>query len=69
MDLLGLFASQAAIALHLLRTARRARSLLVDATGDVAVVARLAAAVDALEGERRTAGIRLLVELEHLLGP
>ena len=69
MDLLGLFASQAAIALHLLRTARRARSLLVDATGDVAVVARLAAAVDALEGERRTAGIRLLGELEHLLGP
>jgi GAF domain-containing protein len=69
MDLLGLFASQAAIALHLLRTARRARSLLVDATGDVAVVARLAAAVDALEGERRTAGIRLLVELEHLLAP
>jgi GAF domain-containing protein len=69
MDLLGLFASQAAIALHLLRTARRARSLLVDATGDVAVVARLAAAVDALEGERRAAGIRLLGELEHLLGP
>jgi GAF domain-containing protein len=69
MDLLGLFASQAAIALHLLRAARRARSLLVDATGDVAVVARLAAAVDALEGERRAAGIRLLGELEHLLGP
>jgi len=69
MDLLGLFASQAAIALHLLRAGRRARSLLVDATGDVAVVARLAAAVDALEGERRTAGIRLLGELEHLLGP
>jgi GAF domain-containing protein len=69
MDLLGLFASQAAIALHLLRTARRARSLLVDATGDVAVVARLAAAVDTLEGERRQAGIRLLGELEHLLGP
>jgi len=69
MDLLGLFASQAAVALHLLRTARRARSLLADGTGDVAVVARLAAAVDALEGERREAGIRLLGELEGLLGP
>jgi GAF domain-containing protein len=69
MDLLGLFASQAAVALYLLRTARRARSLLVDGTGDVAVVARLAAAVDALEDERREAGIRLLGELERLLGP
>jgi hypothetical protein len=69
MDLLGLFASQAAIALHLLRTARRARSLLQEAGGDVAVVARLAAVVDALEGERREAGIRLLGELERVLGP
>src|SRR5262249_22547132 len=69
MNLLGLFASQAAVALHLLRTARRARSLLVDAGGDVAVVARLAAVVDALEGGRREAGIRLLGELEGLLGP
>jgi GAF domain-containing protein len=69
MDLLGLFASQAAVALHLLRNARRARSLLVDAGEDVAVVARLAAAVDALEGERREAGMRLLGELEGLLGP
>ena len=69
MDLLGLFASQAAVALHLLRTARRARSLLEEETGDLAVVARLAASVDALEGERREAGVRLLGELERLLGP
>ena len=69
MDLLGLFAAQAAVALHLLRNARRARSLLQGGTGDVAVVARLAAALDALEGERREAGIRLLRELESLLGP
>ena len=69
MDLLGLFAAQAAAALHLLRSARRARSLLEDEGGDVAVVARLAAAVDSLEGERREAGIALLRELERLLGP
>jgi GAF domain-containing protein len=69
MELLGLFASQAAIALHLLRTARRARSLLEEATGDLAVVARLASAVDALDGERREAGMRMLGELERLLGP
>src|SRR5262249_1404725 len=66
---LGLFASRAAVARPLLRPARRARSLLVDAGGDVAVVARLAAVVDALEGGRREAGIRLLGELEGLLGP
>jgi GAF domain-containing protein len=69
MDLLGLFASQAAIALHLLRAARRARAVLEEGGGDAAVVARLAAAVEALEDERRAAGIRLLGELANLLGP
>ncbi len=69
MELLGLFASQAAIALHLLRAARRAGAVLAGSPGDVAVVARLAAAIDALEGERREAGIRLLGELERVLGP
>jgi GAF domain-containing protein len=69
MDLLGLFASQATIGLHLLRSARRAGSVLAGDSEDVAVVARLAAAVDGLEGKRRESGIRLLVELERLLGP
>lgn len=67
MDLLGLFAHQAAIALTLFRSARVARSALTGA-GDVAVVARVAAAVDALEGSRRTAGLELLGSLERLLG-
>jgi GAF domain-containing protein len=69
MELLGLFASQAAIALDLLASARRARAVLAGGGTEVAVVARLAAAVDALEGERREAGLRLLGELERLLAP
>ncbi|HEY6029628.1 MAG TPA: GAF domain-containing protein [Gaiellaceae bacterium] len=69
MELLGLFASQAAIALDLLASARRARAVLAGSGTEVAVVARLAAAVDALEGERREAGLRLLAELERVLAP
>ena len=67
MELLGLFAGQAAIALGLLRSAQRARAAL-EGDGDVAVVAALAAAVDSLEGPRRDAGISLLRELERVLG-
>ncbi|HST16393.1 MAG TPA: GAF domain-containing protein [Gaiellaceae bacterium] len=66
MELLGLFAGQAAIALSLLRSAQRARAALAG-DGDMAVVAEVAAAVDALEGTRRTAGIALLSELERVL--
>jgi GAF domain-containing protein len=67
MDLLGLFAAQAAIGLGLLRAARRARGLVGEGGGDLAVVARLAATVDALEGVHRQAGLRLLQELERVL--
>jgi GAF domain-containing protein len=66
MELLGLFAGQAAIALGLLRSAQRARAAL-EGDGDVAVVAEVAAALDALEGTRRAAGIALLRELERVL--
>jgi GAF domain-containing protein len=69
MDLLGLFASQAAIGLHLLRAARRARAVLAGGGDDVAIVARIAGTLDSLEPERREAGLRLLRELERLLGP
>jgi GAF domain-containing protein len=67
MELLGLFANQAAIALDLLQRARRAQGALAG-DGDVAVVARVAAALDA----RREEGLddsayRLLAELERLL--
>jgi GAF domain-containing protein len=67
MDLLGLFANQAAIAVDLLQRARKADRILQD-EGDLAVVARLAAAVDGLEDERRAAGLRLLQNLAATLG-
>ena len=67
MELLGLFANQAAIAVDLLQRARRAERILQD-DGDLAVVAQLAASVDALEDDRREAGLRLLRALAATLG-
>ena len=67
MELLGLFANQAAIALDLLQRARRAKAALDESDGDVGVVARIAAAVDALEEERRAAGLQLLRALDEVL--
>jgi GAF domain-containing protein len=67
MDLLGQFAGQAAIALDLLQRARRARTVLADGPEDLGAVARVAAALDALEGHRREAGLRLLEALEEVL--
>ncbi len=67
MELLGLFANQAAIALDLLQRARRAQSALAG-DGELAVVARIAEALE----RRREEGVedsafRLLAELERLL--
>jgi GAF domain-containing protein len=68
MDLLGLFGNQAAIALQLLRRARRVRALMEGETGDdVAAVAQLAETVDKLEDERRTAGVQLIRAIERVL--
>jgi GAF domain-containing protein len=68
MDLLGLFANQAAIALDLLQRARRAQAALTD-QGDAALLARLAAKLEerAEDGASREAGVRLLTALEELL--
>ena len=68
MELLGLFAHQAAIAVDLLLRARKANELLAESGGDLGVVARLATAVHALEDEKRAAGFRLLRELADTLG-
>lgn len=68
MELLGLFANQAAIAVDLLLKARHAQRLLADDDGDLGVVSALAASVDALEGRRRDAGLRLLRDLTDTLG-
>src|SRR6266540_531477 len=69
MDLLGLFANQAAIALDLLQRARRAKQAVDQTNGDVGAVARVAEALDALPEERKEAGMRLMTALEQVLVP
>ncbi len=64
MDLLGLFAAQAAIGLDLLQRARRAHDILANDRSTAAVVARVAAALDRRDDD---AGTRLLTALESLL--
>ena len=64
MELLGLFATQAAIALDLLSRSRRAKAALEGREG---AVARLAAALERVE-DRETAD-RLLAALADVLGP
>jgi GAF domain-containing protein len=66
MELLGLFASQAAIALSLLATARSARAALAG-DGQASLVAALAATFEDLEGEPREAAAALLGSLATLL--
>jgi GAF domain-containing protein len=66
MELLELFADQAAIALDIVQSARGAARVL-EGSGDVAVVSRLAAALEGLEGERREAAVRMLESLTELL--
>jgi GAF domain-containing protein len=68
MELLGLFANQAAIAVDLLLRARRAKRVLDGDEADLTVVAELAAAMDGLEERRRTAGFALLRDLAQTLG-
>jgi GAF domain-containing protein len=67
MDVLQLFADQAAVALELVQHARRARRVLAQAETDVAVLARLSSGLDGLEGKRRRAAVSLLEALEQLL--
>ncbi len=64
MDLLGLFAAQAAIALDLLTRARRAHSVLTGCDSVAGAVARVAATLDRRDDD---AGLRLLNALEDVL--
>jgi GAF domain-containing protein len=64
MELLGLFANQAAIALDLLQRARRAQAVLAETGDDAEALARVAAL---LEGEQGDAGRKLLGALAELL--
>jgi GAF domain-containing protein len=66
MELLGLFANQAAIALDLLQRARRARSTL-EGAGELAVLARVAAALERQHADGTDDGLRLLEALEKVL--
>ena len=65
IDLLILFANQAAIGLDLLQTARRARAVIERGEGDGAVVARLAALLERSKDD--PTGLRLLKSLEAVL--
>jgi GAF domain-containing protein len=69
MDLLGLFANQAAIALDLMARSRRARAALDGADPSLQAVARIARNVDELEGRDAEAGKRLLLALADVLQP
>ena len=66
MDLLSLFANQAAVALDLLQRARRAQAAL-GREGDAGALALIAARLEGASEARREAGIDLLRALDHLL--
>ena len=67
MDLLGLFANQAAIALDLLRRARAAELVLGTDDQAAGVVARLATTVEAIDEDRREPALKLLKAVEEVL--
>jgi GAF domain-containing protein len=67
MELLGLFANQAAIALELLQRARHARAVLTESGSEAGVVSRLASSLEGLEEEQREPALRLLAALEDVL--
>jgi GAF domain-containing protein len=67
MELLGLFANEAAIALDLLQRAREARSVLETEGGESEAVARFVELLADAEPERKEAALQLLDAVEKLL--
>ena len=67
MDLLGLFANEAAIALDLLQKTRAARAVLESEGGEAEAVARFVGLLADAEPDRKDAALRLLRALEELL--
>jgi GAF domain-containing protein len=67
MELLGLFANEAAIALDLLQKARAARGVLESEGGEAEAVARFVSLLADAEPERKDAALHLLRALEELL--
>ncbi|MCA1657384.1 MAG: GAF domain-containing protein [Actinobacteria bacterium] len=67
MELLGLFANEAAIALDLLQKTRAPRAVLESEGGEAEAVARFVSLLADAEPERKDAALRLLRALEQLL--
>ena len=67
-DLLGMFATQAAVALDLLERSRSARRLLAGGeAGDGSALTRLAAALESAEAQDRDAALELVRAVEHVV--
>jgi GAF domain-containing protein len=67
MDLLALFAGQAAIALELLQKGRRAQAILAGKEDELVAVARLATALESTDDDERAAANALLAALAEVL--
>jgi GAF domain-containing protein len=68
LDLLGLFANQAAIALDLLQTTRRAQAALEGADAATLALADVAGALDRSDEDARARADRLIAALADVLG-
>jgi GAF domain-containing protein len=66
MNVLGLFANQAAVALDLMQRGRRAQAAL-GGDGELGALARIASTLEDADDDRRAAGLQLLAALERLL--
>jgi GAF domain-containing protein len=67
MELLGLFATQAAVALEVVQSIRRARTALEAEDPATQAVARMTHALEGLEGPRRDAAARILAAVADLV--
>jgi GAF domain-containing protein len=67
LDLLGLFAQQASIALVLVQRSRRARQVLEQRADDLDSLVGIVSALSELQGNRRAAGLRLVDALREIL--
>jgi hypothetical protein len=67
MDLLGLVASQAAIALNLVQRSRRAQAALALGREEITALERIASALETLPAGRRDALVRILSSVADAL--
>jgi GAF domain-containing protein len=67
LELLSLFGLQAATALRTVQRSRAARTLLMSTDGELAELMDVVRMLDALDGERRRAGLRLFGSMRTLL--